>query len=84
MLVLSRKRGEWVLAVERGTNKLVAKVSVLPNQSTYALSESQIGVRLGFDFGPEVLLVRHNTTGIKDWSYDRILRLPLGTVIPLS
>ena len=77
MLVLSRKIGEFILVIERSTHRLIGRIWVV---ETGARTRNKIG----FDFGLDYAVVRKEATQFAEFTTEKMLMVPLGTVLLIT
>jgi len=74
MLVLARQPSTWTLLYNRQTMKLVGKVASMPR-------DSKSYTRVGFDFPDDVGITRQELTQFKEYTFEQMLGVALGTIL---
>ncbi len=77
MLVLSRKRDDFVLMFERTSRRLIGRIWI-------AETGGKTRNKIGFDFGLEFEVVRKEATQFAEYSKEKMLLVPLGTVLLMT
>jgi sRNA-binding carbon storage regulator CsrA len=79
MLVISRKPREWILAIDRQTQTLFAKIVVVKN------SRAEAGLnRIGVEFPEHIFVVRQELTELSCLSFDDMANVPIGTQVRVN
>ena len=76
MLVLSRQTSTWTLLYNKQTKELLGKVATMPMPNKRGRN-----TRIGFHFAEDVGITRQELTQFKEYTFEQMLGVALGTIL---